>query len=128
MRTFMKKIIAAMTLLSSLCFAQYGYWGHYLLEKGYEENINFMQPHRKLTMEMEAVGEEMLGLFPDTLSNMSINPALLAGIRNGQLQIDFANQKPEEPIYNYFYSPHYDYALNARFLPPYYQAIERQEI
>ncbi len=123
----MKKLLSIL-LLASTAFAQYGYWGHYLLEKGYEENINFLQPNRTLTIEMEAIGEEMLGLFPDTLANMSVNPALLAGIRNDQLQIDFANQKPAEPVYNHYYYPCYDYAFNARFLPPYYQAIERQEI
>jgi len=123
----MKKIFVIITILATICFAQYGYWGHYLLDKAYEENPDFLMPQRTLTMKMESIGEEMLGLFTDTLSNMSINPALLAKISHNQIQIDFANQKPIEPVYNHYY-PHYDYGINARFIPPYYQAINKREI
>ena len=123
----MKKIIVLIIFLTSICFAQYGYWGHYLLDKGYEENPNFLMPHRTLTMEMEGIGKEMLGLFSDTLSNMSFNPAFLANISGNQLYIDFANQKPVDPIYNPYF-PYYDYGVNSCFMPPYYQRISRREI
>jgi len=123
----MKKIIIMLLCLVSISFGQYGYWGHYLLEKGYEDNQYFLQPHRALTMQMEGIGEEMLGLFPDTLANMSFNPALLANISKSRFYIDFANQKPEQPTYSYA-SLDYDYAVNSSFMPPYYQTINTQEI
>ena len=122
-----KKIIFLLLIFISISFGQYGYWGQYLLEKGYDENNNFLMPHRTLTMQMEGIGEEMIGLFSDTLANMSFNPALLAKINRSSFYIDFANQKPIEPTYSYFY-PCFDYSANSSFSPPYYQRINKQEI
>ncbi|MBN2280008.1 MAG: hypothetical protein JXQ65_05470 [Candidatus Marinimicrobia bacterium] len=123
----MKKITLALLMIAVFCYGQYGYWGHYLLDKAYEENPGFLMPIRSITPEMESLGEEMTGLYSDILSNMSFNPALLADVTHALFQIDFANQKPLEPAYSSIF-PFYNYADNCMFVPPYYQRTIHQEI
>ncbi len=108
--------LAALLLSPLVLHAQY--WSDYVLEKGFESRDYFLRPHRVLTVNLKNLDAGLLGILPDPLSEMSLQPAMLATISGSRLYIDLKGsaEKPKAPKYRVYPLYYYD---NAYFAPPY---------
>ncbi|NUO83606.1 hypothetical protein HUU05_26320 [candidate division KSB1 bacterium] len=109
--------LAALILCPLALRAQY--WSDYVLEKGFESRDYFLRPHRVLTLNLKNLDAGLLGILPEPLSEMSLQPAMLATINGSRFYVDLKGsaEKPKAPKYRVYPLYYYD---NAYFAPPYY--------
>ncbi len=109
--------LAALLLRPLALHAQY--WSDYVLEKGFESRDYFLRPHRVLTLNLKNLDAGLLGILPEPLSEMSLQPAMLATINGSRFYVDLKGsaEKPKAPKYRVYPLYYYD---NAYFAPPFY--------
>ena len=114
----MKKLFISIFLFMSfrLCPAQY--WSDYVLEKGFNSRDYFLMPHRIVSIQIKSIDVGLLGIRPDTLSEIGYQPAMLAAIPGTKLYVDLKGSEEEIILKSSFIYPVYSYD-NAYFLPPY---------
>ncbi|HDL17643.1 MAG TPA: hypothetical protein ENH29_01155, partial [Bacteroidetes bacterium] len=114
----MKRLLFLLLVSMSVSSVQAQYWSDYVLEKGFNARDYFLQPHRIVTLQTKNVDMGLLGIRPDSLSEISYQPARLSFIRGTKLYLDMKGSEDKFTILpNYIY-PRYAYD-NAYFYPPY---------
>lgn len=114
----MKRLVVLCIIFFGFSFVNAQYWSDFVLEKGFNSRDYFLQPHRIISLQTKNIDPGLLGIRPDTLSEISYQPARLSFIKGTKLYIDLKGSEDQFMVMpNYIY-PMYAYD-NAYFLPPY---------
>ena len=114
----MKRLFVLCFMFFSFSFANAQYWSDYVLEKGFNSRDYFLQPHRIISLQTKNIDPGLLGIRPDSLSEISYQPARLSFLKGNKLYMDLKGSEDQFLVMpNYIY-PMYSYD-NAYFLPPY---------
>ncbi len=114
----MKKIFSLIIILTVVNSASAQYWSSYVLEKGFSSRDYFMTPHRILSLHTKNIDVGLLGIRPDSLSEISYQPARLAQITGTKLYVDLKGSEDKFVLKPEHIYPMYSYE-NAYFFPPY---------
>ena len=114
----MKKIFSLIIVLTVVSSASAQYWSSYVLEKGFSSRDYFMNPHRILSLQTKNLDIGLLGIRPDSLSEISYQPARLAQIYGTKLYVDLKGSEDKFVLQPDHIYPRYAYD-NAYFFPPY---------
>ena len=114
----MKRILGLAILLAVASSLHAQYWSDYVLEKGFNSRDYFLQPHRIIALHTKSLDAGLLGIRPDSLSEISYQPALLSHITGTKLYIDLKGSEEKFVLYPRNAYPIYAY-INDCFLPPY---------
>lgn len=114
----MKRFLFLLLFCASVSAGQAQYWRDYVLEKGFNPREYFLQPHRIISLQTKNVDVGLLGIRPDSLSEISYQPARLSFIRGTKLYLDMKGSEEKFVILPQYVYPMYAYD-NAYFFPPY---------
>ena len=114
----MKRFFILFIILTCVQVSNGQYWSDFVLEKGFSSRDYFLQPHRILSLQTKNMNIGLLGIRPDSLSEISYQPARLSHIQGSKLYIDLKGSEDKLIIQPSYIYPMYAYD-NAYFMPPY---------
>jgi hypothetical protein len=121
----MKRYIAVLILLPSLCFGQY--WGERATEKSFESSAMYFESQFLNPYGLHRFGDAAVGLIDDPFLALQLNPANIPRIQPGDylLYLDFRGDRDEVDVIDHYYGVPYDY-FGYRPTPRWYSTTREE--